>query len=152
MQAPHDRNAKLPRTIGIVLVLLCGCLQRSGDDPLTIWQSTNSTPEQRMEAVNKLIAPGATDVEAERILGSHGRWTHFHGPRLALHPEQRVIEEHADEWSMEYQCPGGFVALFFEHRSTNAEPAQFRFLRASVRYYPEIELATPTNARTMPSK
>ncbi len=90
-----------------------------------------------MEAVNKLIAPGTTDIEVARVLGSQGRWMHFHGPRLVLHPKPRVIDEHVEEWSMEYQCPGGFVALYFERPSTNAESAQFRFVRASVRYYPE---------------
>ena len=93
--------------ISIFLLLIVGCV---GDvdrrSALTTWNSPNSNPQERTEAVNKLIPSGTDKAEVERILGKKGTLVHFHS----------INTSHAED-SLEYPVPGGAISLLLRPAS-----------------------------------
>jgi len=64
---------------------------------LQIWGSLDSTLDERLEAVGRLVPKGATKDEALKILGTQGSWSEYE--RFA---------------SLQYQFHGGNIDLRFE--------------------------------------
>ena len=129
-----DRISSMRHISSIIIAVLiaCGC-SSSREALLVTWHSPNSSAEQRVDAATKLVPLGATKEEAERILGGHGSWTHRHGPSLEFPTEPRSLDPRPtkdyDEWTLDYQVPGGVVVLFFEKREDAS--GGFRFARAA---------------------
>ena len=56
---------------------------------LQIWGSLDSTLDERLEAVGRLVPKGATKDEALRILGTQGRWEEYEGFGSLRYPFHR---------------------------------------------------------------
>lgn len=108
-----------------LLAILCGCGTRVPKHPvaaqkalLSVWCSTNSSAQERVDAVNKSIALGTDGETVRRLLGSEITWDHFHegtsdtgGKRVST----------ADFWRLIYPSPDGrFVALHFQQVPNSA--------------------------------
>jgi hypothetical protein len=114
--------------ISLLALGLVGC--RHAPYPATaaalqIWRSPHSSPQQRADAVNKLIPPGTRIEEVEGVLGKKGVWKRFRDP-----PVFRYV----------YELPDGGVSLEFESsmafgdRFWTASPIQTLF-GLPVRYH-----------------
>src|SRR6266496_3259879 len=129
---------QLGSSIIVVACIACGCSSREAY--LRKWYSPNSTAEERVVAVSKLVPIGATKPEVERILGLHGSWSHWHGPSREFRLENKALvpkpTEDYDEWTLEYPIAGGTVEIFFQN--VGGGPAAFRFVRAAIRRPLEI--------------
>lgn len=118
------------------MIVVVGCARTLQHHALAVWRSPKSSPDQRVDAVAKLIPVGTTGAEVRRTLGKQGVWTHWHGPSANLSTENRATvarptDDH-DYWTLEYQIPGGSVALFFEGAPGKLQD-EFKFVRAASR-------------------
>ncbi len=129
---------QLGSSIIVFACIACGCSSR--EEYLRKWYSPNSTAEERVVAVSNLVPMGATKPEVERILGLHGSWNRWHGPSYEFRTENGALvpvqKKDYDQWTLEYQVPGGTVALFFQ--KVGHEQDGFRFVRAAFRRSLEI--------------
>lgn len=119
-----------------LVVFVVGCARTPQYDALAVWRSPTSSPEQRLDAVARLIPVGMTGAEVRRTLGEQGVWTHWHGPSANLSMENGAIVARSTEdhnyWTLEYQIPGGWIALFFEGAAGKL-PEQLKFVIAGFR-------------------
>jgi hypothetical protein len=92
---------------------------------LQVWRSPDSSPQQRADAVTKLIPTGASKEEVDRVLAKKGMWSHYHGPSFDA-INNRQLPDH-DYWRLVYEFPGGGVSLEFEPSTAWGE----RFVRAT---------------------
>jgi len=93
---------------------------------MSIWRSPDSTPEERADAVNKLLSPETTIQSAEALLGDDGVLSHYFGTYFGSAEDTNAGG--IDFWLLKYDTQRGLVALRFSRAlgSTN----QFRFERA----------------------
>jgi hypothetical protein len=100
---------------------------------LSVWYSTNSTPEERVGAVTKLIPHGASVEYATALLGEGKGLAHYYGPSTSFIPEanngQLRHRGSEDLWELQYQSPSGSIALRFELKSTGSN-SQLGFEKA----------------------
>lgn len=100
--------------------------------PLVVWQAPLSTPEQRVDAVNRLIPPGSRLEEVIELLGNDGVLCHYPAPTVATNlysSNGKAIEPFKDLWQLEYRMPGGTVAIRFDVTAEKT-PVEYRFTRA----------------------
>ena len=90
---------------------------------LAIWQSSESTLQQRTDAARRLIPLGTKQIDASRILGASSRRVRRHGPSLTfvthtntLEPQQEVqTVAYVDEWRCYYDfSTGDYVCVTFD--------------------------------------
>jgi len=120
-------------TIGFLALMLAGCAESRHQAALQAWRSPDSTLEQRAHAVSKLVPKGASQQTVESILGTSGAWTWTHGPctQVVVSKTGRWSFRPApdyDVWSLDYEFPGGGVALYFDPPTAMGD----RFVCASV--------------------
>jgi hypothetical protein len=102
----------------IGLVFICGCTaHREREEAKAVWSSPHSTPEERVDAVAKLVRVGTPASKVQRILGTNGRWVHYHGPSIEFYVSNgvsilRETGQH-DEWKLEFPVEGGSIMLSF---------------------------------------
>lgn len=119
-------------TIGFLAFMLAGCAESRHQAALQVWRSFDSTLEQRAHAVSKLVPKGASQQTVKSILGTNGAWTWSHGPNTQIIWSKtrklsfRPLPEY-DVWSLEYEFPGGGVALYFDPPTAMGD----RFVSAS---------------------
>ena len=109
----------------ILLLLFAGCSQK--DPRMAAWDSRHSTPQQRAQAANELIAPDTPGWRVQEILGRKGVWVHYHGPSLDLIARTNLPPH--DDWQLQYDWPNGSVAIIFEP-SIGTKPTEQRFVTA----------------------
>jgi hypothetical protein len=104
--------------IGLIAFALVGCAESRRQTALETWRSPDSNLEQRARAAATLLPKGASQQIARGILGTNGAWTHSWGPNVEIFwgepskPPRRLPDY--DVWSLEYEFPGGGVALYFD--------------------------------------
>lgn len=127
----------------LMIAMLIGCGPRTERTPsreealIAVWQSKEAAPQDQVEAVNKLIAPGTKGAVAERLLGRGGVWVHSHGSYVGyIKPTGNVPGngEIIDQWALEYKKPGGVVRLLFQSDPEKPQ-SEFPFLRAVLATY-----------------
>lgn len=128
-----DTNAE-PTIKGIVktnyaserLPILTNAIMVEKKTPMSIWRSQDSTPEERADAVNKLLSAETTIRSAGAVLGEDSVLSHHFGSYFGS--AEGTNESTIDFCLLEYDTPHGFVTLLFSRApgSTN----QFRFDRA----------------------
>ena len=117
--------------ISLLTLALVGCAESRHDEALKTWRSQGATLEQRARAAARLVPKGANQQTARSILGTNGAWTHSWGPNVEISwsqtdkPPRRLPDY--DVWSLEYEFPGGGVALYFDPPTAMGD----RFVSAS---------------------
>jgi hypothetical protein len=76
---------------------------------LSVWQSPNSSPQERADAINQYFKKGTDRDEIEALLGN-GELHHFHGPSVDY--ATGIMGSH-DEWMLQYENSNGIVNLRF---------------------------------------
>jgi hypothetical protein len=98
---------------------------------LSIWHSGNATPDQKVEAANKLLLPGTSAKEVEQLLG-HGVWSRRHGVHYEFYTNNGKLEGTPagsfQEVSLDYPFSDGSVSLLFDDSSGDR-----KFVRAVFR-------------------
>jgi hypothetical protein len=106
---------------------IVGCVRSGRETALRVWQSQDSTLEQRAHAVSELFPVGASQQSVVSVLGTNGGWARFHGPSIdAYHPQHTRQLPDFDETYWSYKFSGGSVLLVFDPPASDGG----RFVRA----------------------
>lgn len=117
----------------LLLCILAGCSPKTQTRTWSLntavrdtWGSKESSPEDCVEIVNKLIAPGTGRESIEELLGPGGKWVHFHGPSLTyLHGDTNPPADtgYFESWQLQYSVKGKLVILLFKPYFDRPQPA-----------------------------
>jgi hypothetical protein len=130
-------------TLWLIAAVVVGCGPRTEhvssrqNGLVAAWQSSEVAPEQQVDLVNRLIAPGTKDDVAKRLLGPGGVWVHTHGAYVGDLSKDGIIPGNGqllEEWALEYKTAGRAVRLLFDPLPGKAN-CEFSFVRAVLVIY-----------------
>ena len=84
-------------------------------EPIVIWRSSRSTPQERADAANRMLPSTATISDARAVLGHGSSLSHHFGPSLAN-------SNGVDFWLLGYDVPNGRVVLRFSSPPAGTRP------------------------------
>ncbi len=111
--------------VSAVVIVSCNQGPKGNNSLRAIWESSDSTLQQRVDAANKLIAPGTSSEAVLTMLGTNGVWHYYHGPFVDL--ISNSPPHNASILVLEYQDSRGTIGLTFTNSPTGGE---FSFVHA----------------------
>lgn len=124
----------------IIAICSCRCF-----DAQSIWNSSSSAPDRKVEAAKALIPKEASLDDVKRILGPGWIWANYHGPSQDLYDAwekysrgsinledqpsnratQAVVSTFIDYYFLEYPVTNGYVSIRF--KKDNNKPPHFSY-------------------------
>jgi hypothetical protein len=113
--------------MALLLCVICACrsdtkhnLVGEHDSLASIWSSTNSTAQEKVDAVNRYIPAGTDVASVKKLLGEDGSWGRHHGG--TLDPVSGRTDSY-DIWQLEYKtaAPGTLIVLEFHQGPDSAQ-------------------------------
>ena len=140
----------------LTCLLTLGCSQEQShslgksnlrEQALEVWQSATATPEQRLEAVRKLMPVGTSIKAVQRLLGE-GEFNRFHGPYIGYvgHFTNSIPNPTTDANWLQYKFPQGDVMLVFNETSIDGHVSLWfasAYCATRVANYPTITNGRP---------
>lgn len=114
----------------LLALLIIGCARA---DPKTIWESPDSSIEDKLSAAKTLLPSNATLPEIRIILGKPDRWFRIHGPVVSLGNDTNV-PAYIDDRGVQYQFGDCYINVYCSEYNKD---------EASVLYLNRIEVSKP---------
>ena len=96
-----------------LLVSLFGCDREKQRSLIAVWQSTNSTAQAKVDAINKYIARGTDGEFVKHMLGGNTEWIHFHGGSFDTNGKAGLP---VDEWLLHFPSADNQIVVLRFHQ------------------------------------